>query len=77
MFLAGTFNSWDAAAAGMQSDQAGGWHVDFALSPGRYEYKYIVDAIWCCEPGTADEDYAGEDAIANAYGTKNRVIEIE
>ena len=61
----------------MQADEAGEWRAALALSPGRYEYKYIVDGIWCCQPGVADEEYAGEDAIANAFGTRNRVIQIE
>jgi len=45
--------------------------------PGRYEYKFIVDGTWWCEPGVPDELYAGEDAVLNAFGTKNRVIEVE
>jgi hypothetical protein len=44
---------------------------------GTCEYKFIVDGEWCCEPGVADEHYAGEDAIPNAFGTKNRVIEVK
>lgn len=77
VFLAGTFNAWDAAAAPMQADQFGDWHVAMELSPGRYEYKYIVDAEWCCEPGIADGHYVGEGTVLNAFGTKNRVIEVE
>jgi hypothetical protein len=60
----------------MQRDQASEWCAVLALTPGRYEYKYVVDGVWCCQPGIADEDYAGEDATANAFGTKNRVIDI-
>ena len=77
VFLAGTFNGWDPSVTPMQMDQSGEWHVTIELSPGRYEYKFIVDGIWGCEPGVADELYAREDAILNAFGTKNRVIEVE
>lgn len=77
VFLAGTFNAWNPAVTPMTTDEAGEWHVTIELSPGTYEYKYIVDGTWCCEPGVADEHYAGEDAVLNAFGTKNRVVEVE
>lgn len=78
VFLAGTFNSWESAATPMQADNAGEWCAVVALPPGRYEYKYVVDGLWCCEPGIADrEDYAGEDTTLNVFGTRNRVLEVE
>ena len=77
VFLAGTFNAWDPTATPMQPDGAAEWHVGLRLSAGRYEYKYVVDGVWCCEPGVADEDYAGEDAVLNSFGTKNRLVEVE
>lgn len=77
VFLAGTFNSWDPTATPMRPAGAVEWDVTLGLPPGRYEYKYVVDGVWSCEPGVADEDYAGEDAVPNPLGTKNRVIEVE
>lgn len=76
VFLAGTFNNWDPAATPMLRDDGGEWRVAVALSPGTYEYKFIVDGEWRCEPGVIDEQYTGKDAVANAFGTKNRVIEV-
>lgn len=76
VFLAGTFNNWNSTATPMQPAEAGAWQAVIVLSPGRYEYKYIVDGIWYCEPEAADEDYAGEDTITNAFGAKNRTIEV-
>ena len=76
VFLASTFNNWDPAATPMQRDDGDEWLVAVALSPGTYEYKFIVDGEWRCEPGVADDDYTGEDAVANPFGTKNRVIEV-
>jgi 1,4-alpha-glucan branching enzyme len=77
VFLVGTFNNWDSAATPMQRNSGDEWHAAISLSPGKYEYKFIVDGEWCCDPGIADEQYAGGDAVPNAFGTKNRVIEIE
>ena len=77
MFLVGTFNAWSPTATPMKVGQADEWHASLKLPPGKYEYKYIVDEIWCCEPGVADEQYVGEDAVPNAFGTKNRVIAVE
>lgn len=75
--LVGAFNAWSPTATPMEVGQTDEWHASVKLPPGIYEYKYIVDGIWCCEPGFADEHYTGEDAVPNAFGTKNRVIEVE
>jgi 1,4-alpha-glucan branching enzyme len=77
VFLAGTFNAWDPTATPMQPDSAAEWYVELKLSPGKYEYKYVVDGVWFCEPGVADEGYAGEDAVVNSFGTKNRIMQVE
>jgi 1,4-alpha-glucan branching enzyme len=77
VFLVGRFNSWDIAATPMQEDQPGEWRVELALPPGQYEYKFFVDGVWCCQPGTHDEDYFGFDAVPNSFGSKNRVIQVE
>jgi 1,4-alpha-glucan branching enzyme len=77
VFLAGTFNQWDATATPMLSEQTGEWHVAIDLLPGTYEYKYVVDGVWCCEAGVADEDYVGGDAVVNPFGTKNRIMEVK
>jgi 1,4-alpha-glucan branching enzyme len=76
VFIAGTFNAWDPGATPMQPDGAE-WCVALKLAPGKYEYKYVVDGVWCCGPGGADEDYVGEDAVVNVFGTKNRIVEVK
>lgn len=52
------------------------WTVTLDLPPGRYEYKFVVDGKWCCDPGCDDGTYQSDDCVANEYGTKNRVIEV-
>lgn len=76
VFLAGTFNGWNAKATPMKKDVAGNWDVAIALVPGRYEFKFVIDGAMCCEPG-CDEAHKGcSKCVTNAAGTMNRVIEV-
>lgn len=74
VFLAGSFNDWDPTRTPMERQGDGSWKAELELAPGRYEYKFIVDGAWCCEPGRADVECA--DCVPNAFGTMNRVIEV-
>ncbi|MCI0456026.1 MAG: glycogen-binding domain-containing protein [Gemmataceae bacterium] len=76
VFLAGTFNGWKPDATPMAKDGEGEWSVSLKLPPGRYEYKFVVDGHWCCEPGCDDRTYQGSGCVVNEYGTQNRVIEV-
>lgn len=77
VMLVGTFNQWDPAATPMANDGKGVWTVSLDLPPGRYEYKFLVDGQWCCEPGVDDHDLQCGGCVLNDYGTQNRVIEVE
>ena len=47
--LAGNFNNWNPAELEMK--QIGkGWELPYVLSPGNYEYKFIVDGLWMTDP---------------------------
>jgi len=48
VFIAGDFNGWGRTP--MNKDKEGFWSIEFALKPGRYEYKYIVDGEWVSDP---------------------------
>lgn len=75
--LAGTFNNWDPASAPMRQTSEGEWAAELELAPGRYEYKFVVDGVWCCEPGSNDPDSALPDCVPNAFGSFNREIHVE
>lgn len=64
--LAGDFNSWDTKASPMHKGPDGVWHLGVALKPGRYEYRFFVDEIWCNDP-------AAQEKAANSMGTENCV----
>lgn len=74
--LAGTFNEWNPQGTPMKRTPDGEWEVELPLLPGRYEYKFVVDGQWCCEPGQPDEIRAAPDCVCNEHGTMNRVIEV-
>jgi 1,4-alpha-glucan branching enzyme len=46
VILTGDFNGWDAAKHPMKKDNDGIWRKIVMLSPGRYEYKFLVDGKW-------------------------------
>ena len=74
--LAGSFNNWNPEETAMQ--EAGGvWKVELELTPGRYEYKFVVDGRWCCDPARDDHDPSVADCVQNPFGTLNRIIEVE
>jgi 1,4-alpha-glucan branching enzyme len=77
VFVAGTFNAWDQAAVPMERDAAGHWTVSLALASGTYEYKFVVDGQWFCEPGCDEECRSYPECVANPFGTMNRVVTVE
>lgn len=64
--LAGDFNNWDTKSDPMHIGPDGVWHLGVALKPGRYEYRFFADDIWCDDP-------AAPEKTANSMGTKNCV----
>jgi 1,4-alpha-glucan branching enzyme len=69
VFLAGSFNGWREDATPMSDSGGGHWMVDVPLSPGRYEYRFLVDGDWVTDPVAAR--YA-----ANPFGGLNAIIHI-
>ena len=76
VFLAGTFNGWDPTATPMVKDAEGNWDVAVVITPGRHEYKFVVDAEWCCEPGCETTYHGCPKCVPNPTGTMNRFVEV-
>ena len=77
VFVAGTFNDWKPDAAPLHHDLASGdWNGKMQLAAGHYEYKFVVDGQWCCEPGTSDEPRDDPKCAHNSFGTMNRILEV-
>ena len=64
--LAGEFNNWDPRAGPMHKGADGVWHLSVALKPGRYEYRFLADEVWCDDP-------AAQQKTGNFLGTENCV----
>lgn len=67
VFLSGTFNNWSETRDPMKQDETGTWKKIKVLPRGTYEYKFIVDGVWTCDPNC-------KDIIRNEEGTENNVI---
>jgi len=70
VFLAGSFNNWSANATPMKKDEAGYWTVVLQLSPGKHEYKFVVDGAWIT-------DLDNPNSKPDPYGGMNSVVEID
>ena len=67
--VAGTFNQWDADAQKMEKDKRGRWSAKVSLLPGRYEYLFVVDGHWLCDP-------QAKQSAKNVFGAMNSVVEV-
>ena len=60
--LVGSFNRWDSAAEPLRRDPDGWWTTEVLLSPGKYEYLFLVDGVpW--------NDPLADGRRANEWGT--------
>jgi len=60
----GDFNNWEERP--LKKNQQGLWSTWTMLVPGRYEYRYRVDGVWCNDPEAA--------TAPNEHGSENNVI---
>lgn len=65
--LAGSFNKWSQDSDAMKKDETGTWKKIKILPKGTYEYKFIVDGTWTCDPNCPDIVY-------DAQGSENNRI---
>jgi 1,4-alpha-glucan branching enzyme len=68
--LAGDFNSWDVKKHRMKMDDKGRWTKIVTLSPGGYEYKFLVDGEWQNDPNN-------DQVVPNSFGTLNNHLTVE
>lgn len=63
----------------MRKTASGLWGVTLELEPGTYEYKFLVDGNWVCQPGKDESDPAlldSPDCIRNIFGSLNRTLAV-
>lgn len=66
VYLAGSFNNWIPDEIPMQKDGEN-WTITLDLSPGIYEYKFIVDEEWMDDPNNPLR-------LENQYFTFNSIL---
>lgn len=64
--LVGDFNDWDDKAHPMKAGEPGVWKKSVLLTPGRYEYRFMVDGEWRNDPDNPE-------ACPNQFGSHNNV----
>lgn len=69
VFLAGSFNEWNPSNRPLKRDKKGVWATIMLLTPGAYEYRFVVDGEWWDDPKATERR-------ANEHGTQNCVIRI-
>jgi 1,4-alpha-glucan branching enzyme len=67
VILMGDFNGWNAKAHPMKKDENGVWKKIVMLTPGRYEYKFLVDGQWQTDP-------ENDQVCFNRFGTRNNIL---
>ncbi len=65
--IAGTFNDWNPTTTPMIALGEGRWGKELALPPGRYEYLFVVDGVWICDPSAPGQ-------VPNPHGGHNSVL---
>ena len=71
VYLAGCFNQWNPTGKKMTDKKKDGvYSTTIKLAPGTYEYKFVVDGVWCADPDNLD-------VVKNDCGTLNSVITVK
>ena len=77
--VGGTFNGWDPSRMPMRKSADGIWRVMLRVPTGSYEYKFLVDGKWLCQPGVDEFDPKladSPDCVPNVFGSMNRKLEV-
>jgi len=67
--VAGSFNNWNPKEHPMKKGRNGTWSTQLSLTPGTYEYKFVVDGSW-------QEDPRAEAYAQNPFGTRNALFTV-
>jgi hypothetical protein len=67
--IAGTFNDWHPDASEMIAVGDGMWRKDLSLSPGEYEYRFVIDGKWVADPSCPIQR-------SNGLGENNSVLRV-
>lgn len=69
VYVAGTFNSWNPKQNKLR-EKTGVYSATLLLPKGRYEYKFVINGVWCVDPKC-------QEWVPNNYGSLNSVVSVE
>jgi len=67
--LAGDFNDWNPDRTPLQHIERDTFQIKVPLTPGRYQYRYVVDGHWRNDPNNHTVEM-------NPYGELNNVVDV-
>lgn len=67
--IAGSFNNWDPTANKLKGKD-GVYSATMLLGKGRYEYKFVINNVWCVDPKC-------KEWVPNSYGSLNSVLVVD
>jgi 1,4-alpha-glucan branching enzyme len=70
VFLVGDFNNWDETSHPLKKNSDGTWKINISLTPGRYEYRLLVDGAWQNDPKCMS-------FTPNPFGQENCILVVE
>ena len=68
--LAGDFTRWQESPLTMRKSADGIWRLSVQLTPGRHQYRFLVDGQW-------HEDPQSDLSAPNPYGGLDSVCQVE
>jgi 1,4-alpha-glucan branching enzyme len=70
VFLVGDFNAWNHKKHEMNENDRGAYSQTLMLSPGSYQYKFLVDGQW-------ENDPLNKMTAFNAFRGLNSIIRVD
>ena len=67
VFIAGSFNDWKPEKKMTDKNNDGVYRCQLRLVPGEYQYKFVVDGLWCLDP-------VNPNFVPNEMGSLNSVL---
>ncbi len=68
--VVGDFTEWQKAPVSLKKGKGGLWKKIISLSPGRHEYRLLVDGQWCDDPNCREHQ-------PNQFGSQNCVCVVD
>ncbi|MCU0665895.1 MAG: AAA family ATPase [Candidatus Omnitrophica bacterium] len=70
VYVVGDFNNWELNDTSIMQRENGVWQKKLNLSPGRYNYRFVIDGTWTDDP-------ANPEKAENPFGQTNSLLQIK